>query len=55
MSLSQDSGRISASAPFFLRLLDELARGRASGEALGWMTLEDVEESLGIPHEAPGE
>ncbi len=34
-----------------LRLLSELARNRRSGEAEGWLTLEAVEEHLGIAGE----
>lgn len=34
-----------------LRLLSELEKGRRSGETEGWLTLEEVEESLGIEHE----
>ena len=34
-----------------LKLLDELAKGRESGEKEGWLTLEAVEESLGLAHE----
>ncbi len=34
-----------------LRLLDELAKGRKSGEEKGWLTLEAVEENLGLSHE----
>lgn len=34
-----------------LRLMNELARGRRSGETDGWLTLEDVEKSLGITDE----
>lgn len=48
-----NTGRRSASDPAYLRLLDELARGSASGEEQGWLTLEDVEEALGIAHESP--
>jgi hypothetical protein len=32
-------------------LMSELAKGRQSGEKLGWETLEDVETSLGIARE----
>ncbi len=34
-----------------LRLMNELAKGRKSGEEKGWLTLEAVEEHLGITHE----
>lgn len=34
-----------------LKLMDELAKGRESGEKEGWLTLEAVEESLGITDE----
>ncbi len=34
-----------------LKLMDELAKGRESGEKEGWLTLEAVEESLGLAHE----
>ena len=34
-----------------LRLMNELARGRKSGEQEGWLTLEVVEEHLGITNE----
>lgn len=34
-----------------LQLMNELAKGRKSGEENGWLSLEEVEESLGIPHE----
>ena len=34
-----------------IRLMNELARGRRSGETEGWLTLETVEEHLGIVHE----
>ena len=34
-----------------LRLMNELAKGRRSGETEGWLTLEAVEENLGISHE----
>ncbi len=34
-----------------LRLMNELAKGRRSGETEGWLTLEAVEEHLGITHE----
>ncbi|NLV15636.1 MAG: type II toxin-antitoxin system prevent-host-death family antitoxin [Syntrophomonadaceae bacterium] len=34
-----------------LRLMNELAKGRKSGEQEGWLTLEAVEEHLGIKHE----
>ena len=31
--------------------MNELAKGRKSGEEKGWLTLEAVEEHLGITHE----
>ena len=34
-----------------IRLMNELARGRKSGETEGWLSFEVVEESLGIGHE----
>ena len=34
-----------------LKLMNELAKGRRSGEEKGWLTLETVEEHLGIKHE----
>ena len=34
-----------------IRLMNELAKGRKSGEEKGWLTLEAVEEHLGIAHE----
>ncbi len=34
-----------------VRLMNELAEGRRSGEKEGWLTLEAVEEVLGISHE----
>ena len=34
-----------------LRLMNELAKGRKSGEEKGWLTLEAVEKHLGITHE----
>ncbi len=34
-----------------LRLMNELAKGRQSGETEGWLTVEAVEEHLGITHE----
>ena len=34
-----------------IRLMNELAKGRRSGETEGWLTLEAVEENLGISHE----
>lgn len=34
-----------------LRLMNELAKGRKSGEEKGWLTLEAVEEYLGIVNE----
>lgn len=34
-----------------IRLMNELAKGRKSGEEKGWLTLEAVEETLGLSHE----
>ena len=34
-----------------LRLMNELSKGRKSGEEKGWMTLENVEKQLGIINE----
>ena len=34
-----------------LRLMNELAKGRRSGETEGWLTLEEVEARLGIQYE----
>lgn len=34
-----------------LRLMNELAKGRRSGETEGWLTPEEVEEHLRIKHE----
>ena len=34
-----------------IRLMNELAKGRKSGEVKGWLTLEAVEKNLGIVHE----
>ena len=34
-----------------IRLMNDLAKGRRSGETEGWLTLEEVEEHLGIVHE----
>lgn len=34
-----------------LRLMNELAKGRRSGETEGWLTLEEVEANLGIQYE----
>ena len=34
-----------------LQLMNELAQGRKSGEEIGWLTLDEVEASLGIAHE----
>lgn len=34
-----------------IRLMDELSKGKASGEERGWLTLEAVEKSLGIADE----
>lgn len=31
-----------------IRLLNELAKGRKSGEEKGWLTLEEVERELGV-------
>ena len=31
-----------------IRLMNELAKGRKSGEEKGWLTLEEVERELGI-------
>ncbi len=31
--------------------MNELEKGRKSGEEKGWLTLEDVEENLGLSHE----
>ena len=33
-----------------LQLMNELAQGRKSGEGRGWLTLDEVEASLGIAH-----
>ena len=33
------------------RLMNELAKGRRSGETEGWLTLEEVEAHLGIQYE----
>lgn len=33
------------------RLMSELHKGRRSGEEAGWLSLEAVEEALGIGHE----
>ena len=30
------------------RLMDELERGKQSGEKRGWLTLDEVEERLGV-------
>lgn len=35
----------------FQRLMRELEKGRKSGEEKGWLTLEEVEDHLGIAHE----
>ena len=32
-------------------LMNEIAKGRRSGETEGWLSMEAVEESLGIAHE----
>ena len=34
-----------------IRLMNELATGRKSGEEKGWLTLDAVEKNLGIDHE----
>lgn len=34
-----------------LKLMDELNRGRKSGEEKGWISLDEVESRLGISHE----
>lgn len=34
-----------------IRLMNELEKGRKSGEEKGWLTLETVEETLGLSHE----
>ena len=34
-----------------IRLMNELAKGRKSGEEKGWLSLEAVEEHLGIVNE----
>ena len=34
-----------------LRLMNELAKGRESGEKNGWLSLEAVEDSLGLSDE----
>lgn len=34
-----------------IKLMNELEKGRRSGEEKGWLTLEAVEESLGIANE----
>ena len=34
-----------------IRLMNELERGRISGETEGWLALEEVEKNLGIQHE----
>lgn len=34
-----------------LRLMNELAKGRKSGEEKGWLTLEAVVENLGVVNE----
>ena len=33
------------------QLMNELAKGRKSGEEKGWFTLEDVEKNLGITNQ----
>ena len=42
----QDYEKIQAT----LRLMNELAKGRRSGETEGWLTLEEVEAHLGIQY-----
>ena len=37
--------------PAALRLMNELANGRKSGEEKGWLTLDAVEKNLGIVNE----
>lgn len=34
-----------------IRLMNELEKGRKSGEEKGWLSLEAVEETLGLSHE----
>ena len=34
-----------------IQLMNELEKGRKSGEEKGWLTLEAVEENLGLSHE----
>lgn len=34
-----------------LHLMSELAKGRKSGEENGWLTLDEVEENLGLKNE----
>lgn len=34
-----------------IRLMNELAKGRKSGEEKGWLTLEEVERELGVSDE----
>ncbi|WP_435143858.1 type II toxin-antitoxin system prevent-host-death family antitoxin [Faecalibacterium prausnitzii] len=34
-----------------IRLMNEIAKGRRSGETKGWLTLEAVEKNLGIADE----
>lgn len=34
-----------------IRLMNELEKGRKSGEEKGWLTLEAVEENLGLSYE----
>lgn len=43
----QDYERTEAS----FHLMNELIKGRRSGEEQGWLTLEEVEAHLGIAHE----
>ena len=34
-----------------IRLMSEIAKGRRSGEEEGWLSVEEVEKSLGITNE----
>ena len=43
----QDFDKIQAT----FQLMNELSKGRRSGELKGWLTLEDVETNLGITNE----
>ncbi|WP_295132469.1 type II toxin-antitoxin system prevent-host-death family antitoxin [uncultured Catenibacterium sp.] len=43
----QDFDKIQAT----FQLMNELSKGRRSGEVKGWLTLEDVETNLGITNE----